>query len=34
MEVKLRDYQEKVYNEIRKKFKEGSKGVCAVLPCR
>lgn len=34
MEIILRDYQEKVYNEIREKFKKGSKGVCAVLPCR
>lgn len=34
MEVKLRDYQEDIYNRTRYAFKEGSKGVCCVLPCR
>lgn len=34
IEIKLRDYQEKVYNDIKRAFINGSKGVCAVLPCR
>lgn len=34
MEIKLRDYQEKVYKEVREKFCKGSRGVCVVLPCR
>ena len=34
MEIKLRDYQENVYNRIKEKFRQGSKGVCVVLPCR
>lgn len=34
IEIKLRDYQEKIYNDIKRAFINGSKGVCAVLPCR
>ena len=34
IDIKLRDYQEKVYNDIKRAFINGSKGVCAVLPCR
>ena len=34
MEINLRDYQQELYNNIKKAFKSGSKGVCAVLPCR
>lgn len=34
MEIKLRDYQQELYTNIRKTFLEGAKGVCAVLPCR
>lgn len=34
MEVELRDYQSEVYDRIKKSFLKGSKGVCAVLPCR
>lgn len=34
MEIKLRDYQQKAYDETLKAFKEGNKGVCVVLPCR
>lgn len=34
IEIKLRDYQENLYVNVRKAFKEGAKGVCAVLPCR
>lgn len=32
--VALRDYQEKVYNDIRKSFANGYKSPIAVLPCR
>ena len=32
--INLRDYQKKVYDEIKIAFKNGHKGVCAVLPCR
>lgn len=34
MEVELRDYQKNIYIKIRQAFINGSKGVCAVLPCR
>lgn len=34
MEIKLRDYQQYVYDKIKEKFRNGAKGVCAVLPCR
>lgn len=34
MEILLRDYQEDIYNKIKQCFREGAKGVCAVLPCR
>ena len=34
IEINLRDYQQNLYVNIRKAFKEGAKGVCAVLPCR
>lgn len=34
MEIVLRDYQQKMYDEIRQAFKEKHKGICAVLPCR
>ena len=34
MEVKLRNYQLELYNEIKESFRNGSNGVCAVLPCR
>lgn len=34
MKIELRDYQDDVYKRIRNEFKQGSKGVCAVLPCR
>ena len=32
--VALRDYQEKVYNDIRRSFANGYKSPIAVLPCR
>lgn len=34
MEIKLRDYQQYVYDKIKEEFRNGAKGVCAVLPCR
>lgn len=34
MEIKLRDYQQYVYDKIKEEFRNGVKGVCAVLPCR
>ncbi len=34
MEVNMRDYQKKIYDSIKEEFRKGSKGVCAVLPCR
>ena len=34
MELRLRDYQEDIYNKIKKAFIDKSKGVVAVLPCR
>lgn len=34
MKLKLRDYQEDIYNKIRKAFKDGYKNPLAVLPCR
>ena len=34
MEISLRDYQEDIYNKTRAAFKNGSQGVCVVLPCR
>lgn len=34
MEIKLRDYQEDLYNKIRNEFAKGHKGVCCELPCR
>lgn len=34
MKIELRDYQEDIYNKIRKEFAKGAKGVAAVLPCR
>lgn len=34
MDTKLRDYQEQIYNKIKKAFQGGSKGIVAVLPCR
>ena len=34
IDIKLRDYQERIYNDIKRAFINGSKGVCAVLPCR
>lgn len=32
--IKLRDYQEDLYNNVKLAFKQGAKGICAVLPCR
>lgn len=32
--MQLRDYQQDMYDKIRMAFANGSKGVCAVLPCR
>lgn len=32
--INLRDYQKEVYDKIKLAFREGHKGVCAVLPCR
>lgn len=32
--IELRDYQEELYIKARLAFKEGSKGICIVLPCR
>lgn len=32
--IELRDYQQEVYNKTKQAFKNGSKGVCIVLPCR
>lgn len=34
MEIKLRDYQQYVYDKIKEELRNGAKGVCAVLPCR
>ncbi|MGN1327558.1 MAG: DEAD/DEAH box helicase [Clostridia bacterium] len=34
MKIELRDYQEEIYRKIKEAFIKGSKGVCAVLPCR
>lgn len=34
MKIELRDYQEDIYNKIRKEFANGANGVVAVLPCR
>lgn len=34
MNIQLRDYQQEIYNKIKQAFKDGSKGVVAVLPCR
>jgi superfamily II DNA or RNA helicase len=34
VEIKLRDYQQYVYDKIKEEFRNGAKGVCAVLPCR
>jgi superfamily II DNA or RNA helicase len=34
MKIELRDYQEDIYNKIRKEFANGANGVAAVLPCR
>lgn len=34
MEIKLRDYQQYIYDKIKEEFRNGAKGVCAVLPCR
>lgn len=34
MSIDLRDYQLDIYNKIKKAFKNGSKGVIGVLPCR
>ena len=33
-EFQLRDYQINIYNKIKNAFREGSKGIVAVLPCR
>lgn len=32
--MKLRPYQEDVYNKTRQSFIQGAQGVCCVLPCR
>lgn len=34
MEVKLRDYQQYVYDKTREAFREGFKAPLVVLPCR
>lgn len=33
-EFQLRDYQIDIYNKIKNAFKDGSRGIVAVLPCR
>ncbi len=32
--MELRDYQQSVFNDATEAFRNGSKGVCCVLPCR
>lgn len=34
MDIKLRDYQEYVYNKTKEAFREGYKSPLIVLPCR
>lgn len=34
MEIKLRDYQQEVFDGATDAFRKGAKGVCLVLPCR
>lgn len=32
--IELRDYQKDVYERTKKALRNGSKGICVVLPCR
>ncbi len=32
--MKLRPYQDDVYNKTKQAFMQGAQGVCCVLPCR
>lgn len=34
MEVVLRDYQQNIYDEVKRAFKKGYKNPLVVLPCR
>lgn len=34
MSINLRPYQQSVFNDATEAFRNGSKGVCCVLPCR
>ncbi len=34
MELKLRDYQQDIFDKATEAFKNGAKGICCVLPCR
>lgn len=34
MELKLREYQQDIFDQSTESFKNGAKGICCVLPCR
>ena len=34
MDIKLRQYQQDIFNKSIDAFKDGAKGICCVLPCR
>ena len=34
MDIKLRSYQQDIFNKSIQAFKDGAKGICCVLPCR